>query len=167
MYALLLATARTDLIDTFYQSSLHKPDLSVQIILVYSELMKDILVKRSSAGLGLFANKLFKKGDEITEYIGETITTDEGNRRGGKYLFELNGNWMIDGKDRSNIARYANHSCRPNASPVLSDDETQVKIFAKKTITVGEEITINYGPEYFNMVIQPAGCLCEKCTAKK
>ena len=129
--------------------------------------MKDVLVKRSSAGLGLFANKQYKKGDEIIEYVGETITTDEGNRRGGKYLFELNDKWMLDGKSRSNIARYANHSCRPNASPELSQDETQVKIFAKKTITRGAEITINYGPAYFKLVIQPVGCRCEKCATKK
>lgn len=129
--------------------------------------MKDVLVKRSLAGLGLFANKQYKKGDEIIEYVGETITTDEGNRRGGKYLFELNDKWMIDGKARSNIARYINHSCGPNASPELSEDETQVKIFAKKKITCGEEITINYGPAYFKMVIKPMGCRCAKCTTKK
>jgi SET domain-containing protein len=94
--------------------------------------MKNVSVKRSSAGLGLFANIMFKKGDEIIEYTGETITSDEGNRRGGKYLFELNDDWMIDGKGRENTARYINHSCRPNAYPELSEDETQVRIYAKK-----------------------------------
>jgi len=129
--------------------------------------MKDLLVKRSSAGLGLFANKPYKKGDEIIEYLGETITTDEGNRRGGKYLFELNERRMLDGKSRSNLARYINHSCRPNAVPELSKGETQVKIFAKKKISVGEEITYNYGPQYFKIIIKPLGCRCEKCTMKK
>jgi SET domain-containing protein len=129
--------------------------------------MKDLLVKRSSTGLGLFANKPHKKGEEIIEYVGETITAEEGNRRGGKYLFELNDQWMIDGKNRSNLARYINHSCRPNACPELSQDETQVKIFAKKKITPGEEITINYGPQYFKILIKPLGCRCEKCTTKK
>jgi SET domain-containing protein len=130
-------------------------------------MKKDVLVKRSSAGLGLFTNKEYKKGDEIIEYLGETITADEGSRRGGKYLFELNERWMIDGKSRSNIARYINHSCRPNAYPELSSDETQVKIFAKKKITVGEEITYHYGPQYFKIIIKPIGCQCEKCTTKK
>jgi SET domain-containing protein len=129
--------------------------------------MKDILVKRSAAGLGLFANRHYKKGDEIIEYLGETITTDEGNQRGGKYLFELNDQWMIDGKERGNIARYINHSCRPNAYPELSDDETQVKIYAKKKIPAGEEITYHYGPQYFKMIIKPIGCRCEKCATKK
>jgi SET domain-containing protein len=129
--------------------------------------MKDIVVKRSTAGLGLFANTSYKKGDKIIEYTGETITADEGNRRGGKYLFELNDEWMIDGKGRENIARYINHSCRPNAYPELSEDETQVTIYAKKNISSGEEITYNYGPQYFKILIKPFGCRCEKCTAKK
>jgi SET domain-containing protein len=129
--------------------------------------MKNVSVKRSSAGLGLFANIMFKKGDEIIEYTGETITSDEGNRRGGKYLFELNDDWMIDGKGRENTARYINHSCRPNAYPELSEDETQVRIYAKKTIRPGDEITYNYGSQYFKIMIQPLGCRCEKCTTKK
>jgi len=135
--------------------------------LVYSALMKDLLVKRSSTGLGLFANKQYEKGTEIIEYVGETISADEGNRRGGKYLFELNERWMIDGKSRSNLARYINHSCRPNAVPELSQNETRVRIFAKKKIFVGEEITYNYGPQYFKIIIRPMGCRCEKCTTKK
>ena len=129
--------------------------------------MQDVLVKRSTAGLGLFANRNYTKGEEIIQYKGEIITSDEGNRRGGKYLFELNDTWMIDGKERTNTARYINHSCRPNAYAELSEDETEVRIYAKKKIKAGEEITYNYGPQYFKMVIKPLGCQCEKCAMKK
>ena len=128
--------------------------------------MKHVFVKRSATGLGLFAQKIYKKGEEIVEYTGERITAQEGNRRGGKYLFELTDSWMIDGKGRSNTARYINHSCRPNAYPELSEDETQIKIYAKKTIKIGEEITYNYGSQYFNLIIRPAGCRCKKCFTK-
>ncbi len=129
--------------------------------------MKDYVVKRSSAGLGLFANREFKKGEQIIEYTGETVTEEEANRRGGKYLFELNDNWTIDGKGRSNTARYINHSCKPNAYPELTEDEKQVFIFAKRTIKPGEEITYNYGKFYFNMEIKPHGCRCAACQTKK
>lgn len=125
--------------------------------------MSDYLVKRSNAGLGLFANRTYQKGDLIIEYTGETISTDEGNRRGGRYLFELNDDWMIDGKGRANTARYINHSCRPNAYPELSEDETQVHIYAKRKISSGEEIVYNYGKTYFDMVLKPMGCRCAKC----
>ena len=125
--------------------------------------MSELEVKRSSAGLGLFANKAFKKGDLIIEYVGEIISEAEANRRGGKYLFELNDQWTIDGKSRTNTARYINHSCRPNAYPELSEDETQVHIYAKRKISPGEEITYNYGTFYFENMLAQAGCKCSKC----
>lgn len=124
-------------------------------------------VKRSSAGLGLFAVTEFKKEDCVIEYTGEYITADEANRRGGKYLFELNDDYAIDGKGRENIARYINHSCRPNCEPILSEDEKQVHIHAKRNIKPGEELTYNYGSDYFKRIIKPLGCRCEKCSSKK
>ncbi len=123
-------------------------------------------VKRSSAGLGLFATAPYQKGDLVTEYTGEVITEKEANRRGGKYLFELNDNFTIDGKGRANLARYINHSCKPNCYPELNEDETKVFIFAKKKITPGEELTYNYGKDYFKELIKPLGCCCEKCDPK-
>ena len=128
--------------------------------------MSKTKVQRSNAGLGLFAAQPFTKGDLVIEYTGETISADEANRRGGRYLFELNDNWTIDGKDRANVARYINHSCQPNCYPELSEDETRVYIFAKRKINPGEELTYNYGKDYFTRVINPAGCRCEKCSKK-
>ncbi len=125
--------------------------------------MKNPVVKRSNAGLGLFAARAYAKGDLIIEYTGETISADEANERGGKYLFELNNKWTIDGKGRENISRYINHSCRPNAYPELSEDETQVHIYAKREIAIGEEITYNYGKDYFKRILEPLGCRCDKC----
>jgi SET domain-containing protein len=128
--------------------------------------MKSVVVKKSSAGLGLFALRDFKKGELVIEYVGEIISEAEAQRRGGKYLFELNDNWTIDGKDRKNIARYINHACKPNSRPELSDDETQVHIYTKRAVKAGEEFTYNYGPYYFKMEIKPHGCKCATCLAK-
>lgn len=125
--------------------------------------LKNVVVKRSSAGLGLFATVPFAKGDLVIEYTGEVITDAEAQRRGGKYLFELNDEWTIDGKGRENIARYINHSCRPNCYPELTDDEKKVFIYAKYKIVPGEELTYNYGVDYFKRMIQPHGCRCTKC----
>ncbi|MCA9356786.1 SET domain-containing protein-lysine N-methyltransferase [Candidatus Nomurabacteria bacterium] len=127
--------------------------------------MSNLSIKRSRAGLGLFANKNFKKGDLVIEYTGEKISSAEANRRGGRYLFELNDDWTIDGKGRKNIARYINHSCKPNCYPELDEDEEHVFIYAKKKINPGEELTYNYGKEYFEIMIKPFGCKCEKCLA--
>lgn len=129
--------------------------------------MKDYVVKKSSAGLGLFAGRDYKKGELVIEYIGEVITDAEAQRRGGKYLFELNDEWTIDGTTRTNTARYINHSCRPNSRPELSDDEKHVFVYTKRAIKAGEEFTYNYGAYYFNMEIKPHGCRCAACVAKK
>ncbi len=127
--------------------------------------MSQPIVQKGSSGLGLFATRAYKRGDRIIEYTGEVISEEEANRRGGKYLFELNDSWTIDGKGRENLARYINHSCVPNAYPELTYNEKRVFIFAKRKIAIGEEITYNYGKDYFNRVIKPLGCRCPKCTA--
>lgn len=119
------------------------------------------IVKKASAGLGLFATEVIKKGTTIIEYTGERITVDEANRRGGQYLFEVTDRLTIDGKGRKNTARYINHSCRPNAE--AENRKNRIFIVAKRTIQPGEEITYDYGKEFFNEYIKPKGCRCIKC----
>lgn len=121
------------------------------------------VVRRSSAGLGLFATAPFKRGDFIIEYTGEHISTEEADRRGGKYLFILNDNIVFDGKGREHTARYANHSCTPNAEGETDEDALKIRILARKKILPGEEITYDYGKEYWGEYIQPHGCRCEAC----
>ena len=78
-------------------------------------------IGRSLTGLGLFAAKQIKRGAYIATYRGRRIPTEESDRRearGARYMFELNKRWVIDGSPRWNVARYINHSCRPNAKPV-------------------------------------------------
>ena len=126
-----------------------------------------VVVKRSSAGLGLFANTTFKRNDFIIEYTGEHITHDEADVRGGKYLFILSKKIVVDGKGRNNIARYINHSCRPNAEAETDEDAGKIRISAKKTILPGEEITYDYGKDYWSEYIKPQGCRCRTCHVKK
>src|SRR6267142_5964636 len=75
-------------------------------------------VGRSRTGLGLFATEPIKKRTIIVEYKGRRITNAEADRLetlNSRYMYELNSRWTVDGSSRSNVARYANHSCRPNA----------------------------------------------------
>jgi len=125
---------------------------------------KPYIVKRSIAGLGLFATKPMKRGDFIIEYTGELISTKEADRRGGKYLFVVSDAQTIDGKGRENTARYINHSCAPNAEAELDEDELRVRIYAKKKILPGEEILYDYGKEYWDEHIKPYGCRCPQCS---
>lgn len=123
--------------------------------------------KRTTHGLGLCTTVAIPKGTCIIEYTGEKITTDEANRRGGQYLFEINEAYTIDGKARHNLARYINHSCRPNCYPAITDDEAHIYIYAKRFIKAGEELTYDYGKAFWETYIQPKGCRCSKCTNKK
>lgn len=127
---------------------------------------EEFQVKRSSAGLGLFANTEFEKGDFIIEYSGEHISHDEADRRGGKYLFTLTDKIVIDGKERTNTARYINHSCEPNAEAVIEDDK-KVIFLAIKDIAPGDEICFDYGTEYVEDIIAAVGCKCSPCKKKK
>jgi hypothetical protein len=84
-----------------------------------------------------------------------------------KYLFELNGRWTIDGSVRANIARYINHSCRPNAESDVRPRKRKVFIRAIKNIAPGEEINYDYGTDYFKAYLKPIGCKCDACEKKR
>jgi SET domain-containing protein len=86
--------------------------------------------------------------------------------RGSKYLYEVNNRWTIDGSSRRNVARYANHSCRPNAESDVTR-QRKVIIRAIRNIKPGDEITYDYGTDYFDLIIKPIGCKCVKCTEKR
>ncbi|HWP26050.1 MAG TPA: SET domain-containing protein [Xanthobacteraceae bacterium] len=126
-------------------------------------------VGRASAGLGLFALKEFKKGEFIVRYTGRRVTDEESARRearGARYMFEINSRWAIDGSSRRNIARYVNHSCRPNAEAVLRRPYRIVYV-ARRRIKPGEEITVDYGKDYFEAFIKKKGCRCTACRAQR
>ncbi len=121
----------------------------------------NLVVKRTSAGLGLFTLKTIPRNRRVVEYAGPILTSEEVEKRRGKYFFELDSERAIDGSSRENIARYINHSCRPNAEALVSG--RRVWIWSKRNIKAGEEITYDYGREYFDDHIRPAGCKCVKC----
>ena len=123
-----------------------------------------LTIKRTETGLGLFTLEAIPAGRRIIEYVGPIVTSEEVDRRGGKYFFEIDENFAIDGSPRTNLARYINHSCRPNAEAFVSG--RRIWIWSKKRIKAGEQITINYGKSYFDDHIRPVGCKCEKCLAQ-
>ena len=121
-------------------------------------------VFRSSAGFGLRALRDFGKSEELIEYTGPRVSSAQGDAKPNRYLFQLNDRYYIDGSPRANLARYINHSCRPNAKAFVSHDEKRITIEAIRPIKAGEEITYDYGKEYFEEYIRPAGCRCVKCS---
>jgi SET domain-containing protein len=119
--------------------------------------------KRSFAGLGLFATERIEEGETIIEYLGDILTAEEAEKKSGSmYLFEVSKNKTIDGTPRWNTARYANHSCAPNAESEIR--KGRVFIVALRDIEQGEEITFDYGQEFFEEHIKPKGCRCGAAT---
>jgi uncharacterized protein len=123
-------------------------------------------VGRSETGLGLFATDVIEKGTFVIEYVGLRIpNADVQRRRSTRYLFEINSRWTIDGSPRWNTARYINHSCRPNAEATVSRGRIRIK--AIKRIRPDDEITYNYGKNYFDTFIKAIGCKCLSCRTER
>jgi hypothetical protein len=130
---------------------------------------KPYRIGRSRTGLGLFATKPIKKGTKIIRYFGPLLDCrkKEDDAVENKYLFQINSRWTIDGSVRKNIARYINHSCRPNAESDVSSRKRRVDIRAIKDIAPGEEINYDYGTDYFKEYLKPIGCKCDSCERKR
>jgi SET domain-containing protein len=125
-------------------------------------------VGRSLTGLGLFATQPIRKRSRIAEYKGRLLSTKQAEKlenSGNRYLYEINKRWTIDGSPRSNIARYANHSCNPNAESY--DVKRRVFIRALRNIKPGEEIVYDYGIDYLKNVIGRANCKCSRCRRRR
>lgn len=120
-----------------------------------------VRVARSSAGLGLIAESDIPPNRFITEYWGEVVDEDTADSVAGKYLFDLGNGKAILGGTRKNIARYINHSCRANSEPRQRGN--RIFIYSTKRIHAGEEISYDYGKEYFDAYIGPKGCRCKVC----
>jgi SET domain-containing protein len=125
-------------------------------------------IGRSLTGLGLFATRPIKKNSRIAEYTGPILdhaTATRAEARGNRYLFEVSKNRTIDGTPRRNVARYANHSCNPNAEPVIWRGRVFIK--SLRAIKPGEEIVYDYGIDYLRNVIGRSNCKCSRCRRRR
>lgn len=120
---------------------------------------RKIVARRSAIhGNGVFALAPFAKGERIIEYRGmlrthEDVDAGESGaaESGHTFLFTLNDEYVIDGNFGGNVARWINHSCRPNCIAVLEeaegDDRRKDRVFieAIRAIKPGDELFYNYG----------------------
>ena len=109
-------------------------------------------------GNGVFAVAPIAKGERIIRYLGKLTSHDEVDERyggqdedGHTFLFTLNDDWVIDANVRGNVARWINHSCKPNCESSIEEDpkgrpeRDRIYIEALRDIKAGEELTYNYG----------------------
>lgn len=112
-----------------------------------------IIRKRSKLhGFGVFASEPINKNKRIIDYSGELITNKQSERREDIYLtkgciwvFRVNRNWSRDAAVGGNVARFINHSCKPNSYIQVVGKTIWVR--AAKPIRKGEELTYDYNTE--------------------
>jgi uncharacterized protein len=98
-----------------------------------------ISVRKSGIhGSGVFAEQRIQRGNLIGRYEGRPT------RSNGTYVL-----WVVDRADRvrgiegTTELRFLNHAAKPNAEFRLD------RLFALRTIQPGEEITCDYGEDYW------------------
>ncbi|VVA95521.1 unnamed protein product [Arabis nemorensis] len=133
------------------------------------EYAKTKLIKSEGRGWGLVAVEEIKEGQFIIEYCGEVISWKEAKRRAqtyethgvkDAYIISLNASEAIDATKKGSLARFINHSCKPNCETrkwnVLG--EVRVGIFAKETISPRTELAYDYNFEWYGGA--KVRCLC-------
>jgi SET domain-containing protein len=103
-------------------------------------------------GWGVYATHSIPKNKRIIDYAGEKISNQESLKRERRYIktgpiwcFKLTNRSVIDAHVGGNIARYINHSCRPNC--YIDVKGGVIWIRAARTIRRGEELTYNYNTD--------------------
>jgi SET domain-containing protein len=112
------------------------------------------IVRRRSKvhGFGVFAAEPIRKNTRIIDYAGELVRNRASEAREERYLrdgciwvFRVNRTWSRDAAIGGNIARFINHSCRPNCWIEISG--TTIWIRASRMIVKGEELTYDYATD--------------------
>lgn len=123
---------------------------------------------------GLFAIQDIPEDTRIIEYVGEKVIKVESERRGNLqdekgrvtgdgtvYMFTLNDRYDIDGDVAWNDAKYANHSCDPNAYTDVV--KGRIWLMAGRDISKGEEIVYDYGFDASYWKDHPCRCGAKRC----
>ncbi len=97
----------------------------------------------------MYATQDIPKNKRIIDYAGEKITHKESRERESRYLdcgaiwcFTLNNRWVVDANVGGNIARFINHSCKPNCYVHIVNGTIWIR--AARNIRKGEELSYNY-----------------------
>ncbi|HEX5070213.1 MAG TPA: SET domain-containing protein-lysine N-methyltransferase [Vicinamibacterales bacterium] len=104
------------------------------------------------AGWGIRTRVAIPKNTRIIDYAGELISHRESDRRervhvrrGCIWCFTVNRRWVRDASVGGNLARFINHSCRPNCYVRVIG--RTIWICAARTIRPGEELSYDYNTE--------------------
>lgn len=126
----------------------------------------------ATRGWGLFAVKPLKEEQAIA-VIGEVISSAEEKKREKAYLrrnqysifakYEVHDHervhsYWIDNTTVGNLARFINHSCKPNITSWSVSSGRQVALYTNRDIRPGEELTMEYDEDH-----TPRACILCRC----
>ncbi|KAG5843239.1 hypothetical protein ANANG_G00148630 [Anguilla anguilla] len=126
-------------------------------------------------GWGLRSTHHIRKGEFVSEYVGEVIDEEECRARIKNaqendicnfYMLTLDKDRVIDAGPKGNQARFMNHSCQPNCETqkwTVSGD-TRVGLFALTDIPPGTELTFNYNLECLGSGKTACKCGAPNCS---
>ncbi|KAM7391350.1 hypothetical protein PAMP_022046 [Pampus punctatissimus] len=113
------------------------------------------VIKTDGRGWGLRNNQALRKGDFVTEYVGEVIDSEECQQRIKRahenhvtnfYMLTLTKDRVIDAGPKGNSSRFMNHSCSPNCETQkwTVNGDVRIGLFTLCDIEAGTELTFNY-----------------------
>ncbi|KAF7666199.1 hypothetical protein LDENG_00117330 [Lucifuga dentata] len=113
------------------------------------------VIKTDGRGWGLRTNQALRKGDFVTEYVGEVIDSEECQQRIKRahenhvtnfYMLTLTKDRVIDAGPKGNSSRFMNHSCSPNCETQkwTVNGDVHIGLFTLCDIEAGTELTFNY-----------------------
>jgi SET domain-containing protein len=113
------------------------------------------MIERRRSGIqgwGVFATRSIPKNKRVVHYAGEKISNRESLKRERRYIrsghiwcFKLTNRTVIDAGVGGNIARFINHSCKPNCYIDIKGGVIWIR--AAKTIEKDAELTYNYNTD--------------------
>jgi SET domain-containing protein len=132
------------------------------------------VIQTNKKGYGLRALDNIPQGTFIYEYIGEVVDEPMFLQRMKKYeqngirhfyFMMLQKGEFIDATTKGCLARFCNHSCRPNSyvDKWVVGDKLRMGIFSKRDIIKGEEITFDYNVDRYGTQAQPCFCGESNC----
>ncbi|CAE7215014.1 SET domain-containing protein [Pyrenophora teres f. teres] len=132
------------------------------------------LEQTASRGIGAIALSPFAVDTVIGEYVGELVPAEGTPGYFSAYLFETrNSREMLGNIDALRVGswtRFINHSCDANLAFELYrvGGEVRVLVTVKREVAAGEELTVNYGKDYWKGAgVGKCRCGEEGCIGKK
>uniref|UniRef100_A0A8C7VKZ9 Histone-lysine N-methyltransferase NSD3 n=1 Tax=Oncorhynchus mykiss TaxID=8022 RepID=A0A8C7VKZ9_ONCMY len=133
------------------------------------------VIKTEGCGWGLKTNQALRKGDFVTEYVGEVIDSEECQQRIKRahenhvtdfYMLTLTKDRVIDAGPKGNSSRFINHSCSPNCETQkwTVNGDIRIGLFTLCDMEAGTELTFNYNLDLMGNRRSSCHCGAENCS---